>query len=203
MLTRTGNQEHQARWFMFMIQALGRQKQNHSNFKSSLGYMVKWSQKQTKQQKHKGEKRWEEKSWWTQWLPRRFPTPYHRPRWGSAPHLSAGLALVPSHCWSEGQTWYSCRYWSKLCHAGKNRSAQSPSFSCRETRSSSAHISPTRAMRTEGWWGQSAEFMVEIRGAQYLKSSNCENSNWNYQMFIGPAHIDHYFSSELPQQALD
>lgn len=37
-----------------MIQALGRQKQeNHSNFKSSLGYMVKWSQKQTKQQKHK------------------------------------------------------------------------------------------------------------------------------------------------------
>lgn len=32
---------------MFVIQALGRQKQgNHSNFKSSLGYMVRWSQKQ-------------------------------------------------------------------------------------------------------------------------------------------------------------
>lgn len=79
--------------------------------------------------KHK-EKYGEKNYWKTQWVFRWFPTPYHRPRWVSAPHLSAVLALELLHCWSEDQIWCFCRYWSKLCHVGKNQSVQSPSSSC-------------------------------------------------------------------------
>lgn len=79
--------------------------------------------------KHKRE--WGEKYYWkTQWVFRWFPTPYHRPKWVSAPHLSAVLALALLHCWLADQIWCFCRYWSKPCHVGKNQSVRSPSFSC-------------------------------------------------------------------------
>lgn len=82
-------------------------------------------------EKRNTKKKWGEKCYWkTQWVFRWFPTPYHQPKWVSAPHLSAVLALELLHCWSEDQIWCFCRYWSKPCHVGKNQSVRSPSFSC-------------------------------------------------------------------------